>query len=178
MKHTCPKCGNEHNYNCFSLGDTRATADHVYLSSGNHPKLQEANELIKRARELDKQVREEEAQVQKNLKPIYDLKVTRKIYPDQGQWHHSMPAGTEYIEIQATLKNREIFENHLKTYGHISYYRLEDTRHSVKYYRLGNVILHADGGWVPLQYNVMCTDEQWERILNGDIPEELMNKGW
>lgn len=97
----------------------------------------------------------------------YSVKVLDKDY----NWE-PLAAVTEVIRIVGTLTNADAKERHMQIYGCISG-GWEETRLSVNYYRVNGVLLHSGGGWLILNDQLPCTDEEWEAIKACKFPEKF-----
>lgn len=51
----------------------------------------------------------------------------------------------------------------------------KEQRVSVAYFRVSGVLLHEGGGWVLLNDQQACSDEEWAAIKEGNIPEKFRN---
>jgi len=167
----CQNCGEEVSGRWFSLWNKRETANRIYLHSSNHPLLIEANELIKKARKLEEEVRELRLQARSSIESVYDRTVHVKVAEKSG-WHSDLEEGTEYIVITSILKNQQEYEDHMKEFGSLSNPPKEQTS-SVKYYRVHGILLHEGGGYIVLKDKQPCSDEEWEQIKGGHIPEKF-----
>ena len=152
--------------------DTREPAERIFKHAGNHPKLIKSNELIEEARMLEREVREEQNESRKSLKAEYKHSVHVKI-EGNSKWSRDLDEGTEYIVIESNLVNKEIFEEHVKFYGSLLNPPKEH-KSSVKYYRLHGLLLRAGGGHITLRDKQLCSDEEWESLKKGNIPEKFM----
>lgn len=175
MKHTCPKCGHIFDPYCFDLSNTRTLAERTYISSKNHPKLREANEFLLQAKKLEEEVRQEALKEGENLKARWEYRVKVFPYDNKKGWYQELPSGIECVEVFGTLLNKQDFEDFLNKYGYV-HGMPEDKLHSVTYWRLNGVLLHVGGGYIILQYNVPCSDEEWEAIKQGNIPPKFLEK--
>lgn len=169
----CPICNGTGKMEDKSLFGTRYPASKIFTSSGNHPKLIQAKELIERARELERQVKEEQDIHRKTIKPIYLTEVT--VHTNKNSYSSKIPDGEEYVRIVQSLTNGEDFIEHMKYFGSVSG-PSEETRTSVAYYRKNNFLLHDHGGWMLLEDEQPCNDEEWEDIKKGNIPKKFIRK--
>lgn len=165
----CPICKQEtaEKYRAY----TRLPADKHYISGGNHPKLIKAHDLINGAKELENQVREEQALHRKTLRAEYKHKVHVKV-AKKGHFFNKIPEGQEYIVITSILTNEDIFKEHMNYFGSICG-PPESSKSSVQYYRKHGILLHDSGGWLLLNDEEPCNNQQWEDLKAGRLHEFL-----
>jgi hypothetical protein len=141
---------------------------------GSHPKILEMDKLQDRINELKREVEKERDEQRKLLVPIWKIEdihvvVEKKLGYD---WDKELVEGTEWFEFTEKLQNPEDFTNHMNLYGSISQ-SPNESHHSVKYYRVAGVLLHGGSGWICLKDKQPCSDEEWELLKTGDIPEKF-----
>jgi len=153
------------------MRESRRPAKDIFLHIDNHPKLKQANELIKQACILEREVKEEQDGARKNLKPEYSYKVTVNI-EKESSWFSGLPGGTETLHIQATLLNKAVFDSHIHYYGSL-YNPPEDSKSSLKYYRKHGVLFHTGGGHHLLNDEKPCSAKDWKQFKNGSIPKKF-----
>ena len=147
-----------------------------YYFSRSHPKLLEADELEKRIRQLKREVEEENKEARKLLKPVYSSKVTVAVQKTTS-WSTEIPVGAKYVVIQQTLLNKAEFDAHCAYYGSLMS-PPNDSVSSVRYFRTEEKILTHDGGGHLLLKDVQtCSDEEWEAVKSGQIPEKFLRGG-
>lgn len=98
----------------------------------------------------------------------------------------SKPAKEEDIGdaviLLGTCINQKEIKEHLDLYGRGA--AISDSIHSVVYYRMNGLLLHCSGGHLVLKsaandrfskLPIPCTDEQWELLKSGTVPNEMLS---
>lgn len=116
-------------------------------------------------------IRKEE---RKTLIPIYENKVTVMRREQEGPFN-KIRIGEEYVVVTSTLINSDVFNEHLDRFGLIDS-PPENNRRSVRYYVRYGVLFRDGGGYLTLKDEQPCSDEEWERIKSGDIPEKFLKQ--
>lgn len=84
-----------------------------------------------------------------------------------------MEGDIECIRITQVLTNENEKDEYLQLFGSVDG-GWEKTRHSVDYFRIEGLLLHDHGGWILLKDRQLCSDEEWNQIKNGNIPEKFL----
>lgn len=168
----CSRCGETVPGVWYSLWDMEDRAERIYINSSNHPKLLKARELIREARELEKEVQDLRMEAAKKIYPKYKLEVQIKI-TEKSSWFSSLPEGTECLKYVLTLVNTEDYKKLLEEYGSVN--TPDQTRGSVNYYRISNILFHDGGGHMILKDKQVCTDEEWQELKAGKLLEKFFH---
>lgn len=144
------------------------------------PKKTRAIELRDELKSLEKRVVEIKTEMNRlqremTVKPRYGNTTVRVLDIDTVR-RYRLPVETEAIVINRTLMNEEDKREHLDIFGSVNG-DWKETIQSVVYFRLNGILLHEGGGYLILEDKVLCSDEEWESIKSGNIPERLMHKG-
>lgn len=108
-------------------------------------------------------------------KPNYgNLEVIVNQVQEVRTWNEEgLAEGTETVRLIVYLLNKEDYEEHLRLFGSING-RWDERLNSVLYYRdEDNILTHKGGGYILLKDPKLCSDEEWEAIKKGDIPEKF-----
>ena len=121
------------------------------------------------------------------VKIIEDLKASLKVEEAllQEEYYKYEPApiyrpckvhllGDDLLYITTGLANACDKKEFMSLFGSISG-SWDKLRKSVKYFRISDVLLHKGGGWLLLKDQQPCSDEEWESIKAGDVPEKFRN---
>jgi hypothetical protein len=123
----------------------------------------EKNEIESKLYDLRKQV--EPKAVYGNLKVIVDPNyqdfMSKEIY--------------EAVRLVDYLLNENEKDAHMNIFGQING-DWKTQRGSVTYYRNEyGVLNHSGGGYVLLKDGIPCSDDEWEQIKEGNIPDKFSN---
>ncbi len=173
-KQECKQCGHKIPWVLFS-DYVRDRSDKIYITSKNHPDLMKASELVEQARELELRVREEQRDARQSLKAVYQHTVQVKEASAHTAAWSKIEEGQEYIVITSHLTNDSDFRKHFETYGSMTN-GPDLERRSVKYYRKHGLLFADGGGHVPLTFEEPCSDEEWEDLKAGNIPEKFLGR--
>lgn len=100
-----------------------------------------------------------------NMKVIFD--------PNYQDW--MTKEKYEAIRLVDYLANEHEKDEHMRIFGQISG-DWKTQRNSVTYYRNEyGVLNHNGGGYVLLKDGIPCSDEEWEAIKQGNIPNKFSN---
>jgi len=80
--------------------------------------------------------------------------------------------GNECVVIIATLTNKEIFDDHVRVFGHMTNPPRERMS-SVTYYTKYGMLFHEGGGTNILKDKVPCSSEDWDNIKAGNVKKFL-----
>lgn len=139
-------------------------------------------EMIERALELRERLVALEEEKRNIEQELYSLRRTCEptarygglkpfIEKDYRDWNGMV--FSETVRLVDYLLNDEERETHMKIFGQING-SWEELRRSCTYYRNEyGVLSHTGGGWILLQDGIPCSDEEWEAIKSGDIPEKF-----
>ena len=148
-----------------------------------HPlrkKLQEIDEVIKRLRDLkeflDDKLYDEEIEACKKLKAKYSYSAVVGKSDDLPSCH-CVPKGLETLRILRRLTNKDIFVKHLQYYGICSnFVASKDEEASPYYFRIDDHLYHVGGGHLILKDFVKVSDEEWQLLKEGEVPERLLRR--
>jgi hypothetical protein len=135
-------------------------------------------EELKKELELEERKRREsqrERAEEYNKNPITNVfKYSVKVW----DIHKSCGLDPEYSkeEVVITRKwmNREEVLTKMKEEGFGLFNFPDEVVTSMSYYLYHGVLQHTGGGWVLLKEPQLVSEKQWERLLNGDIPSEMI----
>ena len=135
-----------------------------------------ADEVIleKTERQKDKLIKEE----LKSLPVHYTIEVTKNHY--EGWMDEPDRDGVEfYLTIDdSVIESRESLINEInKAKGWTEEVETTGDKESIStvfYYRVSNVMVHTSGGHLIMEDKVEVTNEEWESIIKGDIPDHLL----
>jgi len=125
-----------------------------------HPKLKQLKEKKQEIKKLEQELYIEQTEDAKTLKAKYKRIV---IYDKDNKT----------LRIKSILTNKNIFDAHMYCFGSI-YNAPKEEKLSVDYYRINKVLLHKGGGWLSLKDEQPCSDDEWAKIITGDIPEKFL----
>lgn len=148
------------------------------------------DDLKEQIKQAERVLNETEREARKRLIPRYRItKIVRNpvnkrtIWGDR-QFEQMVKRGIKYMyRFQLELVNDNEYEQHLKTYGTIVN-RPDEKLNTVAYYWMpvgvterGNmgVIAHDGGGRLIIHDYTPVTWEEWEQIIEGNIPREYTN---
>ena len=144
----------------------------------NRVKMNEIGELVKslkeQYRELERELNELE-RASEGPKPRYTVKATIGVQSGESPWSslRDAPAGSETIRFLVTPAQGyvEACEARLNHFGRSTKDRAS-VKSSVTYYRFHGVLMHCSGGTTIIKTPQLCSDEQWEELKKGNIPED------
>jgi hypothetical protein len=140
--------------------------------------IEELNKLIEDSQEhrsrLTLQKNELRREAYKLLKAEYTY-TTRVTKMPENSWSKHPQPGTDLVKVIGTLKNSQSFEDYIQAYG--TTINMPNDTISITYYRLGNVIITDGGGHCILDAPEVISDEDWQSLLDGVVPEHLIRWG-
>jgi len=123
-------------------------------------------------REMDKLLYSDEykkAEIELKPKPTYKTEINKiGVVTGKETFEPSLPIGTQFIQFQRTLLNKNSFDEYLIKFGSICNMPEEHTS-SVTYYIFNNVLMHEGGGYIFFKTPQLLTQEQQQQLFNGDI---------
>ena len=156
----CPRCESKIP-NAVSYWDL-TDVSRKYINSGSHEKLLRANALIEEANRLHEEVSDEQQEVQRGMRARYKWTAHVSVVTGERSWDR-LPEGTETIRFNGQIANEEELMQSLRYYGSFSG-SIDETRHSVTYYRKHGILFHSSGGHLVLEDEQPCSDEEWEAL--------------
>jgi hypothetical protein len=132
----------------------------LYEKSGTHDLVVCYNALYKEMSDLAIRIAEVQREHRSKLTPEYNYEV--------------IVIDPETIKIIRKLANPKVFDEHLDIFGSLNN-PPSDQETSVTYYRVNTVLLHKNGGYLILKDDAICSDEDWQSLLNGVIPQHLID---
>ncbi len=135
----------------------------LFHKGGTTDAIKEYNRLVDQIEAINKVIHEEYEEASKGLDERY------RIVPHV----HISDEGTELLSFVGVLTNSEQFDALLETYGQRG--SCDESFSSVRYYRVNQVLCQEGGGLCLLKEHSICTDEEWESMKEGKIPEHLLD---
>jgi len=126
-----------------------------------HPKIKLIEEKKQEIKKLEHELYMEQIANAKTLKAQYEQIV---IYAQNGN---------KSLRINSILTNQKIFDDHLHCFRSLVNPPKKE-KLSVEYYRKHGLLLHQGGGWLILEDEQPCSDNEWEEIISGNIPKKFL----
>lgn len=151
-----------------------------------HPKRRAIKNLQEKIQSLEEKIthlrsdlQEAEKAARAKLRPEYEYQVfvgnTNELR--FREFYRDLPEDVETVQIVERLLNKDAFDRHLHYFGACANYPKPKST-SVRYFRVGKVLCHVGVGHLILKDYIEVSDEEWESLKKGQIPERLISTHW
>ena len=142
---------------------------------------EEIGKLKERKDSLESALRDEEAKARKKLKAEYRYSAIVGNSDSLPTYYHA-PRGIETVRLVRRLVNGNKFKEHLDYYGVLSDPPVRNNgtfvskESSPTYFRIDDHLYRVGGGHLILKDFVRVSDEEWQLLKEGKIPERLLRR--